>query len=602
MKLSDFGFSKTLQTKNECRTLCGTPGYLAPEILERWPAYDVKCDVWSFGVILFLLLGGYLPFDSHGSNDTKQVFERTRNGQYYFYPQRWEGISQAAKDLIAKCLTVNPAKRISSHLALSHEWMGEGLALPNTIISANSLRSTYLEVKRQKNETYGERGVTNQVDRLRELNDDFTVYLEGREGDSIVSAMTGAGRTVGGMTTTTSTAPFQEDSPSGKPFSHFYIRETQLGKGGFATVYRCRHKRSGLTYAVKEVDTTNSSKAEAATLQDEIMALKYLRGAPSIVRLYDVFEEGKISYLILEEMRGGDLLHRIIDKEVYTEREARDVCTVLFSAVNYCHKKQIAHRDIKLENLLLKEENNDALIKLADFGFAKKVKRKNGLKTFLGTPSFMAPEIFNLRTEGYDQRCDLWSVGVVVFALLGGYLPFEGNPKEISVLATRGVYSFHEEYWRDVSPPAKKLISSFLQVDPDRRLSAHQAMSSRWMMMDDAELSVVDLSMTKSRMQHLVTGKEKFKNTVRAVSASMVDEIMFDFTRDRAVVLTHFWNICRLLVPTSFKQPLASGLAFEVILPTCILDTDKWYAWLVLFLCKIVEKLLTLFSIRVRCT
>lgn len=511
MKLSDFGFSKCLQTKNECRTLCGTPGYLAPEILERWPAYDVKCDTWSFGVILFLLLGGYLPFDSHGSNDAKQVFERTRNGQYYFYPQRWEGISHAAKDLIAKCLTVNPNKRISSQMALSHEWMGAGLALPKTMISAQSLASTYYETRRYQGE-----------DRLKELNDDFTVYMGEREGDSIVSAMTGIARAVGGgggLSPSPSNPPFKEDSTSGKPFSHFYAKEAQLGKGGFATVFRCVHKVTGTTFAVKEFDTQNATKAEASIFRDEIMVLKYLRGAPYIIRLYDVFEEDKRTYLVLEEMRGGDLLHRIIEKEVYTEREARELCKVLFSAVNFCHKKRIAHRDIKLENLLLQEENNDASIKLADFGFAKKVKRENGLKTMLGTPAFMAPEIFDWRKSGYDQRCDLWSVGVVVFSLLGGYLPFVGkDAKEISMLVKRGEYTFHDEYWRDISPSAKKLISALLQVDPNNRLSAQQALCSRWMAMDDAELSVVDLSLTQSRMERMMTGKTKFKNAVRAVS------------------------------------------------------------------------------------
>lgn len=176
-----------------------------------------------------------------------------------------------------------------------------------------------------------------------------------------------------------------------------------------------------------------------------------------------------------------------------------------------------AHRDIKLENLLLKEENNDATIKLADFGFAKKVKRENGLKTFLGTPSFMAPEIFNLRTQGYDHRCDLWSVGVVVYALLGGYLPFEGSCEEMRALVMRGEYYFHDEYWTDISPSAKDLIASFLQLDPSSRPTAQQAMSSCWMTLDDAELSVMDLSSTKSRMGRMATGKEKVRNAVKAV-------------------------------------------------------------------------------------
>ena len=512
MKLADFGFSKLLATRNECRTLCGTPGFLAPEILERWPAYDVKCDTWSFGVNMFLLLGGYLPFDSSGSNDTKEIFERTRNGQYHFFPQRWKGISPLAKDLIAKCLTVNPNIRISTKAALSHEWMGEGLALPKTMISAASMAHAIRETTVPRNGKERRHRDEDQVDRLKELNDDFTVYMAGHEGDSIVSGMTGAVGTLrssGGHVA--ATIPLQEDSLTGKPFLHFYRKEDQIGQGSYATVFRCVHQHTGLEYAVKQVDTSGSTRSRAATLKDEITALKYLRGAPFIIRLFDVFQEGHVTYLVLEDMKGGDLLHRIVEKEVYTEREARDVCKALFSAVNFCHKKQIAHRDIKLENLLLKDADDDSSIKLADFGFAKKVKRGKGLHTFLGTLSFMAPEIHDLQSNGYDERCDLWSVGVVVYALLGGYLPFEGNVK---VAVLQGDYRFHDEYWGSVSLSAKKLISSLLKVDPKDRITMDQSLASRWMTIDDAELSVVDLSMTKSRMQRMVSSKGQLMSTV----------------------------------------------------------------------------------------
>jgi serine/threonine protein kinase len=532
---------------------------LAPELIEVWPAYDVACDTWSFGVLLFVLLGGYEPFSPPGSNDVKKVFELTRNGQYHFHPKRWQGISKAAKDLIARCLTVKPNSRISTKAALAHEWMSGSLTLPSTMISAVSLAITVNETKRPRKAASPLQRDDEDIDRLKELNDVFAAFLEERAGSSFVSALTGIGRpgTVSGAASATGTC-FPEDSLKGKPFSHFYSKETQLGQGGFATVFRCVHKSSGLFYAVKQVDSSKSTKAATARLNDEINVLKFLRGAPYIIRLYDVFEEGHMTYLVMEEMRGGDLLHRILEKEAYTEREARYVCKALFSAVNFCHKQHIAHRDIKLENLLLQEHNNDASIKLADFGFAKKVRKGSGLRTMLGTPAFMAPEIYDTQVRHYDERCDLWSVGVVVYTLLGGYLPFEGEVNELSQLVMRGEYRFHDEYWRDVSQPAKKLITSLLQVKPKNRLTMEQSLSARWITVDDAELSVMDLSTTKSRMQNMVHGKGQLKSASQGVSSTRRSE-----RKTRKLLTLH--TVCLLQTFEASRSQL--GITDEISAP-----------------------------------
>jgi serine/threonine protein kinase len=146
---------------------------------------------------------------------------------------------------------------------------------------------------------------------------------------------------------------FVEDSVTGQPFDDFYDVGEMLGEGGYACVFQATHKTRGVTYAVKDVDLTMLEEGGEATLKDEIWALKLLRGGPHIVRLYDVFEEPDHVYLVMEEMKGGDLLTRIGDKEVYTEREARRVCRIIFQAMDYIHKKKIAHRDIKPENVLL---------------------------------------------------------------------------------------------------------------------------------------------------------------------------------------------------------------------------------------------------------
>jgi serine/threonine protein kinase len=127
-------------------------------------------------------------------------------------------------------------------------------------------------------------------------------------------------------------------------------------------------------------------------LKDEINILNELRHQ-HIIRLYDVFEEAQYWYLVTEKMTGGELFDRIVSKSYYNEKEARDVCKILFEAVGYCHSKCVAHRDLKPENLLLRSEDSDSDIKIADFGFAKKVLTPNSLTTQCGTPGYVAPEI-----------------------------------------------------------------------------------------------------------------------------------------------------------------------------------------------------------------
>jgi serine/threonine protein kinase len=187
------------------------------------------------------------------------------------------------------------------------------------------------------------------ANRLQNLQDTFTTYLDKRRKDSVVShlsAMSGGSRKT--------VASFKTDSPSGNPFQDYYDVGEHLGKGGYAEVYQCKRKSTQLTYAVKQITMSKLDAAAAMTLKDEIAALKLLRGGPHIILLFDVFEsDPNTTYMVLEEMRGGNLLSRIVEKEVYTEREARQVCKIIFQAIDYCHKKHIAHRDIKPENLLL---------------------------------------------------------------------------------------------------------------------------------------------------------------------------------------------------------------------------------------------------------
>lgn len=485
IKVCDFGFAKKCSSVNCLRTLCGTPGYMAPEILELYPAYDCPSDIWSVGCILFLLLGSYFPFDDEDTSED-QVFERTRNGTYNFYPEFWSTISKGAKDLVSMMLTVNPNKRISPDAALQHEWINmRDSALDKKELNIEKLQESVIFARDRQDEQ--NRKMQGEEHRLTLLRDQFDSYING----------TGKTKTRVASNQHRKEKPvekFVEDSVTGRPFDDFYDVGEMLGEGGYACVFQATHKTRGVTYAVKDVDLTMLEEGGEATLKDEIWALKLLRGGPHIVRLYDVFEEPDHVYLVMEEMKGGDLLTRIGDKEVYTEREARRVCRIIFQAMDYIHKKKIAHRDIKPENVLLVEQGDDTSIKIADFGFAKKVPRPNCLRTLCGTAQYVAPEVLELKDTGYDTRADMWSVGVVVYILLGGYAPFEGPVDLLAQAIISGEYEFHEKYWDEISTDAKDMISNLLQVDPEIRLTADDALQCPYMILEDEALNTKDLS------------------------------------------------------------------------------------------------------------
>ena len=291
----------------------------------------------------------------------------------------------------------------------------------------------------------------------------------------------------------------------------------QLGTGAFSTVREGFHRsNSSISYAVKCVNRKKLSEEDEAALLDEVAILMEMKHV-HIIRLYDFFTEPSTYYLVMEQMRGGELFDRIVAKAYYNEKEARDTCKILLEAVGYMHRNRVAHRDLKPENLLLLSKDDDSAVKIADFGFAKKVIEESSLTTQCGTPGYVAPEI--LEGTPYDQRADMWSVGVILYILLGGYPPFiESTQRDLFRKIRRGDYEFHEEYWGTVSTEAKELISSLLTVDPKLRLDAEQALKNSWITGDDASLAKKDLGVNLQEFKRF-NAKRKFKAAVSTIMA-----------------------------------------------------------------------------------
>ena len=278
------------------------------------------------------------------------------------------------------------------------------------------------------------------------------------------------------------------DSAAGTPFDDVYDMGDVLGEGGFAFVYRCTHKKNGHEYAVKEILHTDNYQSAGESVKGELNALKLLREGPYVVRLLDVYTEPERTMMVQELMRGGDLLDKLTEIEVYEPKDARKVSRTLLEALEYCHKKQVCHRDIKPENILLVNENDLTHIKIADFGCAKMITGPKCMKTLCGSPQYVAPELLT-HEDGYNELCDMWSCGVVIYVLLGGYAPFDAPECELAELITAGNYEFHEEYWDEIPKSARDLIMHLLQVNPEDRYTPSEALECRWLRRKDKDLA-----------------------------------------------------------------------------------------------------------------
>mmetsp|Transcript_13915 Transcript_13915/g.15701 ORF Transcript_13915/g.15701 Transcript_13915/m.15701 type:complete len:334 (+) Transcript_13915:68-1069(+) len=307
-----------------------------------------------------------------------------------------------------------------------------------------------------------------------------------------------------------------QSEPQSKTFSGCYRVGHLLGEGAFSKVKEAKG-RDGRLYAVKIVTKAKLTREDDLALKDEIGILKQL-DHPNIINLYDVFDESEHYYLVTEIMRGGELFDRIVTKTFYNEKEARDVCKILFEALNFCHERDVAHRDLKPENLLLMSRDNDRDIKIADFGFAKRVSSEHCLLTQCGTPGYVAPEI--LHGVPYGTKSDMWSLGVIAYILLGGYPPFiESNQRELFKKIKKGQYEFHPEYWGSISPEAKNMISKLLTVDPNRRMNSKDALSTSWIMGGDQQLAGYDLGNNLNQFRKY-NAKRKLRQAVLTLMAT----------------------------------------------------------------------------------
>ncbi|XP_074095264.1 serine/threonine-protein kinase MARK2 isoform X6 [Cotesia typhae] len=255
-----------------------------------------------------------------------------------------------------------------------------------------------------------------------------------------------------------------------------------IGKGNFAKVKLAKHIPTGKEVAIKIIDKTQLNPGSLQKLFREVRIMKML-DHPNIVKLFQVIETEKTLYLVMEYASGGEVFDYLVLHGRMKEKEARAKFRQIVSAVQYCHQKKIIHRDLKAENLLLDSEMN---IKIADFGFSNEFTPGNKLDTFCGSPPYAAPELF--QGKKYDgPEVDVWSLGVILYTLVSGSLPFDGSTlRELRERVLRGKYRI--PFY--MSTDCENLLKKFLVLNPTKRASLENIMKDKWMNMgyEDDEL------------------------------------------------------------------------------------------------------------------
>ncbi|RHY58817.1 hypothetical protein DYB34_003143 [Aphanomyces astaci] len=238
----------------------------------------------------------------------------------------------------------------------------------------------------------------------------------------------------------------------------YYKFGKTLGTGSFATVKSAVNKADNTKWAVKCIEKASLAPDDEEALRVEVEVLQMVEH-PNIVKLKEVFDCPKTFYMVMEEMSGGELFDRIVEKEKYSEREARTVVHKLATALAYCHTLGIVHRDLKVRHckLNLKACLENAEIKIADFGLAKLIQGNSMMQTACGTPGYVAPEI--LEGKPYGGEVDMWSLGVITYILLCGFPPFyDENNAALFATIKAGAYDFPSPYWDHVSDSGTSII------------------------------------------------------------------------------------------------------------------------------------------------
>ncbi|XP_019859468.1 PREDICTED: serine/threonine-protein kinase Chk2-like, partial [Amphimedon queenslandica] len=275
-------------------------------------------------------------------------------------------------------------------------------------------------------------------------------------------------------------------------FKDKYTMSKQIGKGACGIVKLAFHRETCKGYAIKIISKKMFSVGPhlGRAAMEEVKIIKALQH-PCIIRVEDLYESTDSLYIVLELVEGGELFDRVILNGKFNDKVGKLLFYQMVVAVKYLHDKGITHRDLKPENILLSSTDEETLIKVTDFGLSKFVGEQSLMKTLCGTPSYLAPEVIkSAGLGGYSKAVDCWSLGVILYIMLGGYPPFSDEIREHSLhdQICQGIYSFPPAYWNGVSKDGNPMLLHLCfkqSLDSSKRWTTAQALEHTWLKDED---------------------------------------------------------------------------------------------------------------------
>jgi len=541
IKLTDFGLSKEA-LDDKAYSFCGTVEYMSPEVIAR-QGHTKSADFWSLGVVMYEMLTGVLPFHGENRKETMHqivkiklsmplylsieaqsllrcLFKRNpanrlgsgpRGGRdimdHKFFqsidfdklykrdvkPPFIPAVPPDSAYLIDEQNLIQESPGVPASANAKELFRGFSFVAPNLAGRCDELVSKSGSLSSHHSQDKQRRQVEMALDRN---NNDINSSSE-EISMSSCSADVAEGRPLGqqstrhlhlpgpSLTNVTNTPPVSAGntvSNANTTVANLQLKDYEfldtIASGSFSICKKVLKKSNGKIFASKIIDRNKRDCSE------EVEILLRFSSHPNIVSIHQVIEDTKHTYIMMEYLEGGELLDHLLTQKYFTEREASSVLEVISVTVKYLHDNGVVHRDLKPSNIMYSDRSHDPnSIKICDFGFAKQIRAENGLlMTPCYTASWVAPEV--LLEQGYDQACDVWSLGVLLYTMLAGHIPFatgnENSPRRILQKIGTGVVDMSSGNWRHISFQAKDLVQKMLHADPKRRIRVSDVLAHIW--------------------------------------------------------------------------------------------------------------------------